>query len=327
MKKTEAIKTLRANLKARHYALSTIENYAHWVGRFFDHLAQQPATASIEPRDRMERFLSDLARTGCAASTQNQAFSAVLYFYQSVLKVEVSGVNALRARRPVFVRHAPTRQQVAALLAAVQDTPVYPYRLILSLLYGCGLRVSEPLGLRLRDVDLERLRLVIRQAKGGKDRVVGIPDSLVDPIRRQVAAATAIHARAVASQVPVKLPNRLAQKYRSAGFQLTWFWLFPAANACADPADESGRTRVWWHCLDAGVQKAMRAASRRAGLPGVLSPHHLRHAWATHAADAGASVRDIQAILGHKSLETTMQYVHPQIERVVSPLDTLPAAA
>lgn len=324
MKKTEALNELKRIMRAKHYSLATLDCYSHWVGRFFGWLSAHPHVG-IEPRERMEGFLSDLARTNCAAATQNQAFNAILFFYRRVMGTEVGEVNALRARRPQFVRHAPTRDQVRALLAAVEDTPTYPYRLILSLLYGCGLRVSEPLNLRLRDIDLGRSRLVIRQGKGGKDRMVGIPATLGEAIRRQIEVATVAHGRALAAGVPVKLPNRLSEKYRRAGQQLAWFWLFPAAGSCVDPADETGQRRVWWHCLPAGVQKAMRAASERAGLPGVLSPHHLRHAWATHAADAGASVRDIQAILGHRSLETTMQYVHPEVERVVSPLDTLAA--
>ncbi len=109
----------------------------------------------------------------------------------------------------------------------------------------------------------------------------------------------------------------------SISLQNSWFWLFPAAHPCVDPDDTSGETMVWWRCLDTGVQKAMRDACARAGLPGVLTPHHLRHAWATHAIDQGASIRDVQQILGHKSLETTMQYVHAEIERVPSPLESL----
>jgi integrase len=322
MTKDQALAELKRVLRMRHYALSTTENYAHWTKRFFEFLASR-RDLDTTPAVRMEAFLSALARTRCSASTQNQAFNALLFFYRHVVGIDPGRVEALRARRPKFARHAPTRDQVRALLREVRDTPVYPYRLIVSFLYGCGLRVSEPLGIRIRDIDLGKARVLIRQAKGFKDRIVPIPPSLIEPIRRQIEAAEAVHARAVAAGIPTKLPNRLADKYRRAAGQFTWFWLFPAAFDCADPDDESGRSRVWWHCLDSGVQKAMREACERAGLPGVLTPHHLRHAWATHAIDAGASVRDVQEILGHKSLETTMQYLHSEIERVVSPLETL----
>lgn len=275
----------------------------------------------------MEAYLTDLAKSRVSASTQNQAFNAILFFYRNVLKTDPGKVDALRARRPKMTRHAPTRQQVAAMLDQVRNTSVYPFRLIVSLLYGSGLRVSEPINLRVRDVDLSKSRLILRQAKGAKDRVVTIPPSLVEPLRQQIAAARIVFERAVAEKIPVKLPNRYSCKNPSAGYQFSWFWVFPAPNACADPDDITGGTKVWWHCLDTGIQKAMREACLRAGLPGALTPHHLRHAWATHSIDAGASIRDVQEILGHKSLETTMQYVHAEIERVPSPLESLPNAA
>lgn len=322
MTKDHALTELQRLMHSRHYALSTVQSYMHWTGRFFDWIRTR-RSLPLDPRARMEGFLSDLAFSQVSASTQNQAFNAILFFYREVIKQEPGEVNALRARRPKFVRHAPSRDQVRALLDEVRDTPVYPYRLILRLIYGCGLRVSEPLAIRIKDLNFSNNQIVIRQAKGAKDRVVLMPPSLIDALKSQVEASRAVHARAVAEKIPAKLPHRLALKYRRAGEQFAWWWLFPAQHPCDDPADLSGSTRVWWHCLDSGVQKALREAAERANLPGRVSPHHLRHAWATHSADAGASIRDIQAILGHKSLETTMQYIHPEIDRVVSPLESL----
>jgi integron integrase len=322
MTKEHALTQMKRILRMRHYALSTEENYLHWVGRFLDFLRRH-RSLPLAPASRMEAFLSAIAQSKSSASTQNQAFNALLFFYRNVLGTDPGKVEALRARRPKFVRHAPTREHVKAMLDEVRDTPVYPYRLIVKLLYGCGLRVSEPLGIRIRDIDLTKARIVIRQAKGGKDRVIPIPPSLIEPIRTQIEAAKAVHDRALIAKIPTKLPHRLANKNPRAARHFGWFWLFPAAFDCADPHDETGDTRVWWHCLDSGVQKAMREACERAKLPVILTPHHLRHAWATHSIDAGASVRDVQEILGHKSLETTMQYVHPEIERVISPLESL----
>lgn len=320
MTKAEALDSLRDVMRRRHYAYSTLQNYSFWTGRFFDWVKAHPSTGT-EPAARMEGFLTDLAKGDCSAATQNQAFNAILFFYRQVVGKDPGEVKAMRARRPKMVRHAPTRAQVEAVLSSVEDSPSYPYRLILGLIYGCGLRVSEPLALRLRDIDLEKGRLVIRQGKGAKDRVVTIPPVLRGPIAEQMRMARKTHARAVDAGVPAKLPNRLSRKYRNAGLEAGWFWLFPAVGPCDDPAHPG--ERVWWHCLPESVQKAMRKASKKAGLGGVLTPHHLRHAWATHAADAGASLRDLQEILGHKSLETTMQYVHPHAERVVSPLESL----
>lgn len=322
MKKADALNEMKRVMRMRHYALSTIEGYLGWVGRFFDYLAPR-RDIDPAPAARMEAFLGHLALQRVSASTQNQAFNALLFFYRHVIGTDPGKVDALRARRPKFARHAPPKAHVKALLDHVRDTPGYPYGLILSLIYGCGLRVSEPLAIRLRDLDLDKGRIVIRQAKGFKDRVVPIPPSLIEPIRSQIEVAKQVFARARAAEIPTKLPHRLAAKNPRAGRSLAWFWLFPAAFDCADPDDDTGKTRVWWHGLPSAVQKAMREATDRAGLPGAITPHHLRHAWATHSIDAGANVRDVQEILGHRSLETTMQYVHPEIERVASPLETL----
>lgn len=322
MKRSEAVEKMKAVIRRKHLALATEDNYCHWLRRFLEWVSSHPS-CPVDPAKRMEGFLSDLARSDVAASTQNQAFSAVLFFYRHVLGQEPGRVDALRAKRPQFLHHAPAKPDVLRLLDAVQDTPLYPYRLIACLIYGAGLRVSEPLCIRIRDIDLGSRRLVIRQAKQHKDRLVPIPSVLVDPITRQISAARVVWHRAVAAQVPVKLPHQLGKKYRSAGFEFPWFWLFPAAESCADPRTGD---RVWWRCLESGVQKAVRRAAVSAGLGSSITPHHLRHAWATHAIDAGASVRDLQAILGHRSLETTMIYVHPEIERVQSPLDALRVA-
>jgi site-specific recombinase XerD len=323
MKLTEAMAEIGRICKMKHYALATEENYLHWNRRFFLWLAENHRATGEEPAARMEGFLSDLARQDVSAATQNQAFSALLFFYRNVMKQEPGNVNALRAKRSQYMRHAPPVDDVRRILTAVEDTALYPFRLISCFLYGCGLRVSEPLGIRMRDLDLANKRVIIRQAKGAKDRMVPIPDCLLPAIRSQQTAARAVWLRAQQQGVPVKLPHQLGRKYKSAGMEFAWFWLFPMPSSCADP--RSGE-RVWWHCLPTGVQKALRKAGQAAGVSGMVRPHDLRHAWATHAHDAGASVRDLQAILGHNSLETTMIYVHTEIERVRSPLQILDIA-
>lgn len=318
MKPSEAIAELTRLLRLRHYSLNTEDTYCHWVRKFFGWIRQNPEATT--PRERMEGFLSNLARQDVAAATQHQAFCSILFFYRHVIGEEPGDINALRAKRPKFLRHAPTRLAISKLLENIGDTPAHPFRLIACMLYGCGLRVSEPLAIRIRDLDLDAKRVVIRQAKGGKDRMVPIPDVIMPAIRRQMAASRVVWERSIATGIPVKLPNQLGKKYPRAGQELSWWWLFPQANPCQDPRD--GKT-VWWHCLPSSVQKALRKAGIAAGLDGLIRPHDLRHAWATHAHDAGASIRDIQEILGHNSLETTMIYVHPDAERIPSPLNAL----
>lgn len=320
----EAIDAVADACRLKHLALATRKTYCHWTGRFCDWLRMQTENDQVPetPAEKMEGFLTMLAKSNLSASTQNQAFNALLFFYRKVRGEDPGEVSALRAKKPIRMRHAPTRDQVRQLLSAVEDTPAYPYRLILSLIYGCGLRVSEPLNLRLKDIDLDAGRLIIREAKGNKDRMIRIPACLIEPMTLQMDAAKVVWERAMAANVSVKMPHRLAKKYPGRARALPWFWLFPATGACEDPENPTG-PQVWWHCLPAGVQKALRKAAAKTGLQGVAAPHHLRHGWATHASDAGANVRDIQEILGHRQLETTMIYIHPQIDRVVSPLETL----
>jgi len=202
------------------------------------------------------------------------------------------------------------------MLAKVGDVGGYPTRLIVNLLYGCGLRVSEPLNLRLGDVLLAESKLVIRAAKGGQDRFVAIPCSLVGEIQAQIAVAKALAGADRVNRIPVKLPGLLATKYPHWQFSPKWAWLFPARQPCADP--RTGQT-VRWRCHEANVQRAVKAAAQPLGLD--ITPHHLRHSYATHCLNGGANVRAIQSAMGHKQLETTMGYLHAEALSVRSPLD------
>lgn len=320
MNSKEAEQKTRAVMRMRHMAWSTENSYCSYIRRFAKWLQRYAAQLPATPEEKMERFLTGMARANYSATSQNLAFNAIRFFYERVMKIHLGKVDALRAKRPTRMRHAPSREDVRKVLSATQDSPQYPFRLILFLIYGCGLRVSEPVSIRIRDINLEDEVIVIREAKGNKDRLVKIPELLVKAIRQQIEFAKHVWARSAAMKVPVKMPNRLGRKYRAGQFQFQWFWLFPAAGPCRDP--RTGAT-VWWHCLPEYVQRAMGRACKAAGIPGQLTPHHLRHAWATHAYKDGAGVRDIQEILGHTSLETTMVYIHPEVERVPSPIDAL----
>lgn len=266
----------------------------------------------------MGLFLTSIAKRGVSASTQNQAFNAVLFWYREVLRTKVGEVESLRAKIPSRVRIAPDAQSVARLLDAVRDVGGYPTRLIVALLYGCGLRVSEPLNLRIKDVDLRDSKLIIRSAKGGKDRLVAIPCSLSRQIAAQLEVATALAKSDVAAGIPVALPGLIDQKYPRAQFSIHWAWLFPARTTCEHP--RTGKT-VRWRCHEANVQRAVKAAATVVGID--VTPHHLRHAYATHCLSRGANPRALQMAMGHASLETTMGYIHADGLSVVSPMDSL----
>lgn len=316
MKPLEAINSLVEVLRRKHLSRATEDAYVAWLKRYIGHLSESRPIGSTEAK--IEGFLTSLAKRGVSASTQNQAFNAILFFHREVLRVEVGRVDALRAKRPTVVRTAPSVDDVRKILSGVQDVSGYPTRLIVRMLYGIGLRVSEPLELRLKDVDLAGSRLVIRGAKGGKDRVVPIPCSLSSDLRSQVKVAEALAERDRVAGIPIALPGLLARKYPAMQFAKAWAWLFPARTTCVD--DRSGQT-VRWRIHEVNVQRAVKAAAQPHGL--WLTPHHLRHAYATHALQSGCNPKALQEALGHSSMETTTRYCHADAMSVRSPIDSL----
>ena len=314
MNTDQALQKMTDVLRRKHLALSTEQCYCAWLRRYCDYIRKLPAHFTSE--QKLERFLTALAKDDVAASTQNQAFNAILFFYQEAMGMPLENVQALRARRPEQIRHAPTRDDPLLLLKTVQADADFAVSLAVRLLYGCGLRVTEPLSLRLKDVALESMQLTIRAAKGGKDRVVAMPCSVVEDLRAQVEAARVIWKQDQLKQVPLALPHQLAAKYPQAQFDWNWAWLFPAPEPCLAP--RTGQ-RVRWRLHEANIQRAIRTACRKKGL--LILPHELRHAYATHCLNRGANPRAIQEAMGHKSLETTMAYLHAEALGVHSPLD------
>lgn len=315
MKPELAIEKLRSVIRRKHFSLSTEESYAGWLVRFMRYLADGHAEG-LSSEQKMESFLTQLARQGMAASTQNQAFNALLFFYREVLVQKLGEINALRAKRTATIRTAPSVAETRSLLQAVRDVHGYPTRLIVHLIYGCGLRVTEPCNLRIKDVDIDGQRLLIRGAKGGKDRVVPLPCSLFASIREQIEVARVSWKRDAADSVPVPLPGLLAQKYPASQFAWKWAWLFPSHTTCRHP--RTGDV-VRWRIHEANVQRAVRTSAGTLGLE--IKPHELRHAYATHCLNRGENVRAIQMAMGHASLETTISYLHSEATSVKSPLE------
>jgi integron integrase len=312
----DAINLLRETCALQHLSVATEKSYSHWLRRFIGFLSQPNIKSLGSSEEKIEAFLTSLALAGVSASTQNQAFNALLCFYRYALKQPLANIDALRARRPAGLRHCPERAEVNALLAQVADVFHYPTRLIVHLLYACGLRVCEPLNLRIKDLDLVRRRLHIHQAKGNKGRVVLFPECLVTALERQLAVARTVAAQDIRDNTPVALPGLLAKKFPYAARSERWAWLFPSHTTCFD---RRAKMMVRWRCHETNVQRAVKAAAEKCKLQGI-TPHHLRHAFATHSLHEGTFVRDLQVVLGHTHLETTMLYLHPEAGRVVSPL-------
>lgn len=221
-------------VRLRHLSINTERTYCHHISSYIDWLIQhgRPLSDSLS---RIEAYLTAIAHRGCSASTQNQAFNALLFLYSQVRGETIDNIRALRARQPRHQRTALPKDTTLQLLATVPNISGYPTHLVARMLYGMGLRVSEPLNLRIKDLDLAHSRLVIRGAKGGKDRVVRVPCSLMPEITAQVKHARLVFERDQLSRLPVQVPGRLAIKYKNAPHSWQWFWLFPAQRACKHP--------------------------------------------------------------------------------------------
>ncbi|MSP62588.1 MAG: integron integrase [Myxococcales bacterium] len=310
-----------ATMRRIHYSPRTEEAYLHWIRQFLRF--HKPRVPREMGAPEVVAFLNHLAlERHTAASTQNQALCALVFLYGQVLGMPVGPLEALqRAERPRNVPIVLSRSEVRQLLARLES----PFSLIAEVLYGSGLRLSESLSLRIKDVDFERHQLMVRRGKGGEDRPALLPNSLRDRLRGQVAAVTRLHERELAvGRGEVNLPDALRQKMPGAARSLGWQYLFPASRCCQDP--ETGRT-VRYHLHDTAVQKEIKQAARAAGLTKRATTHTLRHSFATHLLEAGTDIRTIQTLLGHKDVRTTMIYTHI-VDRgplgVVSPLDRAP---
>lgn len=321
--RAQVVDRLKQCLRLKGRDWKTVDSYARTAAHFYDfavgYRQMRPAATSEQTA---EAFLTQrVTRDHVSASTQNHDLAALNALYESTGR-KLGNVDALRAKRPVYARHCPSRDEVRALLAHLVDTPEVPVRLVALWLYGCGLRIGEGLEIRLKDVRLSESRLVLRAPKHGHDRVVPLPDVLHPLIRRQIAYAEHVFAldQERTPPLPLQVPHALARKYPRAPHSLGWAFLFPSPRPERHP--ETGQP-LRWHLPDWTVQTAFAAACDRAKLTARITPHCLRHAYATHF---DGDIRDLQAVLGHKSLETTQGYRHPHIERVRSPLESLAVA-
>jgi integron integrase len=268
-------------------------------------------------------FLSSLAiEAGVSASTQNQALAALLFLYGAVLGRPLAWMNGIaHAKRPERLPVVLSREEVHAVLEALDGPPA----LVGQLLYGAGLRLLEALQIRIKDVDLTRREILVRDGKGQKDRITMLPVTILSPLQAHLTAVHRQHADDLAAGAGwVALPDALHRKYPNAGREWPWQWMFPATRHYRDGA--TGQLSRH-HLHETVIQRAIRAAARRIGIAKAVSPHSLRHSFATHLLESGYDIRTIQELLGHKDVKTTMIYTHV-LNRgphaVQSPLDGLP---
>ncbi|MBK8726005.1 MAG: integron integrase [Holophagaceae bacterium] len=311
---------VREAIRVRHMSLRTEEAYVDWVRRFILHHGKRhPKDMGAE---EVEAFLTHLAvERSVSASTQNQAKAALLFLYREVLKIELPWLKELiQAKRSERLPVVLTPGEVRAVLDQMDGQ----MGLVASLLYGTGMRLLEGLRLRVKDVEFSRLEVIVREGKGNKDRVTMLPERLAAPLKAHLEKARALHKQDLKEGLgEVFLPDALAVKYKAAARSWGWQWVFPSGALSVDP--RSGLTRR--HHLHAeSVQRAVREAARAAEIPKPVTPHVLRHSFATHLLMAGHDIRTVQELLGHKDVETTMIYTHV-LNRggkgVPSPLDQL----
>jgi len=308
-------------IRMRQYSIRTEQSYVSWVIRyiaFYDNADPRHIAPSKIPK-----FLEFLVmRRNVSSATQNQALCALIFLYKQVLKLEFEDFDEfLRSKKPKRLPVVLTKSEVKALIESISHET---HRLMVSLLYGCGLRLMECIRLRVQDIDFEYSQIMIRCSKGKKDRIVPLPKKLSSGIRQQINFVSDVHKKDLADGYgEVFLPDSLGRKYKNAAKELRWQYLFPGVNLSKDPrSDRTGRHHLHERCL----QKSLKRSLNKTEIMKRVTSHTMRHSFATHLLEAGYDIRTVQELLGHADVSTTMIYTHvlnkPGVS-VNSPLDFL----
>ena len=317
---TDWERRLIQRLRELHYAWRTEETYRGWAWRYHEFLSSRGQDFERAGAQDLRAFLSDLAVAHrISVATQKQALNALVFLVREVLKQEPGDLGDFeRARRGRRLPSVLTRPECQRLFGALEGT----MRLMAELMYGSGLRLTELLRLRIKDVDVDRHQVLVRAGKGDKDRVTMLPESLLERVRAHRDRVRELYEEDRKAQRPgVWMPEALESKYPKAGETWEWHWLFPSRQLMLDP--RSGLKRRH-HVLDATFQQAIRLAARKAGLNKRVTPHTLRHSFATHLLESGTDIRTVQDLLGHVDVATTQIYTHVMQKPglgVRSPLD------
>lgn len=318
--KPKLLDQLRDRIRLKHYSRRTEDVYLDWTKRYIlYHNKRHPQEMG---KKEIEDFLTYLAtERNVAAATQNQAKAALQFLYKEVLEIQLPWLDEVeQAKKPKRLPVVLTEKEVQALLARMP----LAYAMLARLMYGTGMRLLEIFRLRVQDIDFDRAEVLIREGKGAKDRVTMLPQSLKVPLQEHLKQVKSLHEQdLLKGHGEVWLSDSLARKYPNAGREWIWQYVFPSARLSVDP--RSGVTRRH-HLDEKGLQRAIKQAAADAGLTKNVTPHTLRHSFATHLLQAGYDIRTVQELLGHKDVQTTMIYTHVLNKGgmgVLSPLDRL----
>jgi integron integrase len=302
--KIKLLDHVRQAIRLKNYSYSTEKAYVYWAKRFI--LFNDKRHPKTMGGPEIEKFLIYLAvERNVSASTQNQALCALLFLYQGVLGIELDyPINSVRAKRPIRLPTVLTRSEVQNLIGAMSGK----YRLMTRLLYGSGLRLIECIRLRVKDIDFGQHQIIIRDGKGLKDRITVLPDAVEQELHRHLRHIKLLYEDDLANGFGgVSLPYALAAKYPSAQFEWKWQYVFPSKNITKDPRSDELKRH---HTDPSGLQTAVRRAAKSTQIYKHVTPHALRHSFATHLLEGGYDIRTVQDLLGHKYVTTTMIYTH-----------------
>jgi integron integrase len=299
---------VHSTAKLLGYSPRTEEAYWYWIEqylRFSKSDRQWKHPRELSEKD-VQSFLSNLAvNRRVAASTQNLALQAILFLYKKVLDINLVGIDAIRAKKSRRIPVVLSRQEVSKLLEVMNGDA----KLVASLMYGCGLRIGEALALRIKDIDVERSQVSVKDGKGFKDRMTCLPNCLIGEIQSQVAKVRSLHQHDISQGWGgVSLPNIFSEKSQTAGQKLAWYYLFPSEKLSRYPRCKGPLLRH--HIHSDHVNRSIVSAAKRAGIVKRVTSHALRHSFATHLLELGTDLRTIQKLLGHASIKTTQVYLH-----------------
>ncbi|HOV89403.1 MAG TPA: integron integrase [Syntrophorhabdaceae bacterium] len=307
-------------IRLKHYSYRTEQTYLDWTKRFFTYVSEIKKTDNpVCDSEDMKNFLSHLAlKHKVSSSTQNQAFNALLFLFRYVLKQNLKGISdTVRAKRGIRLPVVLSVEEIKSLLSNMSGNGL----LIAQLLYGSGLRIMECARLRIKDIDFDNNLIYVRSGKGDNDRTVMLPKMSIESLQKHLEKVKALHEKDLLSGYgEVYMPDALSKKYPNAGREWGWQYVFPSERLSIDPL--SGKIRRH-HISDKAIQTAINVALKKAGIVKHATPHTLRHSFATHLLMNGVNIREVQELLGHKNVETTMIYTHVMRDMANAPRSPL----